>query len=96
MADQGQLPKALELCEVFIGENPLHVEAHFLMGLIHEALHNENKAEAFYNRAIYLNPEHVEALNHLAFIELQRGNKNSAERLRQRAQRISETGGRIA
>ena len=90
MADQGQLPKALELCEVFIGENPVHVEAHFLMGLIHEALHNENKAEAFYNRAIYLNPEHVEALNHMAFIELHRGNNNSAERLRQRAQRISE------
>ena len=52
------------------------------------ALHNENKAEAFFNRAIYLNPEHVEALNHMAFIRLQRGNNNSAERLRQRAQRI--------
>ena len=94
MADQGKLPKALELCEVFIGENPVHVEAHFLMGMIHEALHNKDKAEAFFNRAIYLNPEHVEALNHLAFIELQRGNNNSAERLRQRAQRIRETGGR--
>lgn len=90
MADLGQLSKALELCEIFLGENPVHVEAHFLMGLIHEALHNENKAEAFYNRAIYLNPEHVEALNHMAFIELHRGNNNSAERLRQRAQRISE------
>ena len=89
MADQGQLPKALELCAVFLGENPVHVEAHFLMGLIHEALQNENKAEAFYNRAIYLNPEHVEALNHMAFIELQRGNNNSAERLRQRARDIS-------
>ncbi len=88
MADQGQLPEALELCEVFLGDNPVHVEAHFLMGLIHEALDNGNKAEAFFNRAIYLNPEHVEALNHMAFIELQRGNKISAERLRQRAQKI--------
>ena len=90
MADQGRLPEALEFCEVFLGENPVHVDAHFLMGLIHEALHNENKAEAFFNRAIYLDPEHVEALNHMAFIELQRGNHNSAERLRQRAQRIEE------
>ncbi|HKI50022.1 MAG TPA: CheR family methyltransferase, partial [Desulfobacteria bacterium] len=73
MADQGQLPKALELCEVFLGENPVHAEAHFLMGLIYEALHNDEKAEAFFNRAVYLNPEHVEALNHLAFIELGRG-----------------------
>ena len=90
MADQGRLTEALALCEVFLDENPVHVEAHFIMGLIHEALHNENKAEAFFNRAIYLNPEHVEALNHLAFIELQRGNSNSAERLRQRAQRIEK------
>ena len=89
MADQGQLPKALELCQVFLGENPVHAEAHFLMGLIHEALHNDDKAEAFFNKAIYLNPEHVEALNHLAFIESRRGNENGAERLRQRAQRIS-------
>jgi chemotaxis protein methyltransferase WspC len=89
MADQGQLPKALELCEVFIGENPVHAEAHFLMGLIYEALHDEQKAEAFFNRAIYLNPEHVEALNHLAFIELQRGNLKGADRLRERARRIS-------
>ena len=92
MADQGQLPKALELCRVFLDENPMHAEAHFLMGLIHEALHKNHKAEAFFNKAIYLNPEHVEALNHLAFIESQRGNENSAERLRQRAQRIKETG----
>ncbi len=89
MADQGQLPKALELCGVFIGENPVHAEAHFLMGLIYEALHDEEKAEAFFNRAIYLNPEHVEALNHMAFIELQRGNREGADRLRQRARRIS-------
>ena len=88
MADQGQLPKALELCRLFLDENPVHAETHFLMGLIHEALHNDNKAEAFFNKAIYLNPEHVEALNHLAFIESRRGNKNGAERLRQRARCI--------
>jgi chemotaxis protein methyltransferase WspC len=94
MADQGQLPKALELCRLFLDENPVHAEAHFLMGLIYEALHNDDKAEGFFNKAIYLNPEHVEALNHLAFIESRRGNENGAERLRQRAQRISETWGK--
>ncbi len=91
MADQGQLRQALQLCETFLIENPVHAEAHFLMGLIYEALHHEEKAEAFFNRAIYLNPEHVEALNHMAFIELQRGNKSGAERLRQRARRISDS-----
>ena len=88
MADQGELPAALELCEVFLGENPVHAEAHFLMGLIYEALDDEEKAEAFFNKAIYLNPDYFEALNHLAFIESHRGNESGADRLRQRAQRI--------
>ncbi len=96
MADQGQLPKALEICEVFLGENPVHAEAHFLMGLIYEALHDEAKAEAFFNRAIYLDPEHAEALNHMAFIELERGNNSGAERLRRRAQRISDSSANFA
>jgi chemotaxis protein methyltransferase WspC len=88
MADQGQLSEALELCRTFLDENPVHGDAHFLMGLIHEALDNVEMAEAFFNRAIYLNPEHAEALNHMAFIELQRGNNDGAQRLRQRARRI--------
>ena len=88
LADHGKLLDARELCEIFLNENPVHVEAHFLMGLISEALHDAERAEAFFNRAIYLNPEHAQALNHMAFIELQRGNKAGAERLRQRAQRI--------
>jgi chemotaxis protein methyltransferase WspC len=88
MADQGQLSEALELCGAFLDENPVHGDAHFLMGLIHEALHDVEMAEAFFNRAIYLNPEHAEALKHMAFIELQRGNNDGAQRLRQRAQRI--------
>ena len=91
LADQGALPKALELCEVFLGDNPVHAEAHFLMGLIYEALHNEAKAEAFFNKAVYLNPDHFEALNQLAFIESHRGNQRGAERLRQRARRVRES-----
>ena len=94
LADRGELPKALELCEVFLGEHPAHAEAHFLMGLIHEALGNEEKAEEFFNKAIYLNPNHSEALNHLAFIESQRGNESGAVCLRKRAQRVRDTGGR--
>ena len=62
------------------------------MGLIYEALNNEAKAEAFFNKAIYLSPDHYEALNHLAFIESHRGNEQGADRLRQRAQRVRETG----
>ena len=48
LADHGKLLDALELCKIFLNENPVHVEAHFLMGLIYEALHDEEGAEAFF------------------------------------------------
>jgi len=56
LADQGSLLSALELCETFLRENPVHVQAHFLMGLILEALDREERAEEFFNKAIYLTP----------------------------------------
>jgi chemotaxis protein methyltransferase WspC len=92
LADQGALSSALELCETFLRENPVHVQAHFLMGLIFEALDNEERAEEFFNKAIYLNPEHYEALNHLSFIVEHRGDRKRASNLRRRAQRVSRKG----
>lgn len=92
LADQGSLLSALELCETFLRENPVHVQAHFLMGLILEALDNEERAEEFFNKTIYLDPNHYESLNHLSFVVEHRGDKKRAARLRRRAQRISQNG----
>ncbi len=90
LADQGSLLSALELCDTFLRENPVHVQAHFLMGLILEALDNEERAEEFFNKAIYLNPNHYESLNHLSFVVEDRGDKKRAAHLRRRAQRVSQ------
>ena len=92
MADQGSLLSAMELCETFLRENPVHVQAHFLMGLILETLDNEEKAEEFFNKAIYLDPHHYESLNHLSFVVEHRGDKKRAAHLRRRAQRVSQNG----
>jgi len=92
LADQGSLLSALELCETFLRKNPVHVEAHFLMGLMLEALDNEERAEEFFNKAIYLNPNHYESLNHLSFVVEHRGDKKRAAYLRRRAQRVSQNG----
>lgn len=92
LADQGSLLSALELCETFLRENPVHVQAHFLMGLILEALDNEERAEEFFNKTIYLDPNHYESLNHLSFVVEHRGDKKRAVHLRRRAQRISQNG----
>jgi len=89
LADRGSLSSALTMCQNFLNKHPIHVQAHFLMGLIYEALDNAEKAEEFFNKALYLNPEHSEALNHLSFAVEHRGDKVRAAHLRRRAQRVS-------
>lgn len=88
LADQGYLNKALELCEKYLNDDPFHVQAHFLTGLIWNALNDEARAEEYFNKTIYLDPNHREAMSHLAFIMEHQGHHNKAEHLRQRAQRI--------
>ena len=92
LADEGSLLSALEICETFLREHPVHVQAHFLMGLILEALDNEERAEEFFNKAIYLDPNHYESLNHLSFVVEHRGDRKRAAHLRRRAQRVSQRG----
>jgi len=88
LADQGYLNKALELCGKYLNDDPFHAQAHFLMGLLWNALDDEDRAEEYFNKTIYLDPNHREALSLMAFIMEHRGDHNKAEHLRQRAQRI--------
>lgn len=92
LADRGSLQTALDLCRSFLTDHPIHVEAHFLMGLIYEALDSEEKAEESFNKAIYLDPNHSEALNHLSFIVENRGDASQAAHLRERAHRALNKG----
>lgn len=88
MADQGKLQEALRLCQTVIAENAAHVQTHFLMGLIYQALHDEMQAEKSFHKTIYLDPNHHEALYYLALIQEDRGHHDRARQLRQRIQRI--------
>lgn len=90
LADGGDMDAAVRICERCLNENAFHIGAHFLMGLICHAQDDEERAEAHFNKAVYLDPNHHEALSHLAFIMEHRGQRNQAERLRQRAQRIQQ------
>lgn len=88
LADRGALKESLELCERCLNEDPFHSRAHFLAGLICNAMNNESRAFECFNKTVYLDPNHYEALSHLALILEHRGDLNGASRLRQRAQRI--------
>jgi len=88
LADQGLLTEASELCKKLLRENALHVQGHFLMGLILLALNDSRTAAEYFNKAAYLDPNHHEALEYLAHIAERDGSHSSAAQLRQRAQRI--------
>ena len=90
LANQGRLNEALERCEKYLSEAPFRVQPYFLMGVIHNALGDEDQAEECFNKVVYLDPNHHEALSHLAFIMERRGQQEKALHLRQRAQRILE------
>lgn len=88
LADQGNLQEALKLCHAVLKENAAHVQTHFLMGLIYQALKDEHQAEKSFHKTIYLDPNHHEALYYLALIMEDHGHHERARQLRQRIQRI--------
>jgi chemotaxis protein methyltransferase WspC len=90
LADQGELKEALALCEQGLRENPTDVQANFLTGLIWLALGEDEQAEKFFTKTVYLNPKHQESLNYLAFIAEYRGDHEKARLLRQRLARVQK------
>jgi chemotaxis protein methyltransferase WspC len=87
-ADRGEIPEALDLCRRFLEVDPTHVEAHFLMGMIQQAMGDILQSEKWLNRTIYLDPDHLAAMDLLTIIAEQGGDGERADRLRRRADRI--------
>ena len=88
LADQGELNAAMTLCDDVLKTCPAHVQAHFLKGLIYQALRDEYKAEEWFNKTVYLDRTHDEALSYLAVLADYRGERERAALLRQRIERI--------
>ncbi|GAK53384.1 CheR methyltransferase, SAM binding domain protein [Candidatus Moduliflexus flocculans] len=88
LADQGQLAAALDVCDTVLKTDAVHVQAHFLKGLIYQALRDERRAEEWLNKTVYLDPNHEDALSYLAALAEFQGDFGKAARLRQRIERI--------
>jgi chemotaxis protein methyltransferase WspC len=88
LADQGQLDEAASLCETYLSENPINAETHFLLGQVQQAIGNEEQAEQYLQKAIYLKPHYYEALVYLALLKEYHGDQKSAAIIRQRIQRL--------
>lgn len=88
LADKGQFDQAEKMCNLFIEKHGFDAEAYFLLGLIEHAKKQEDKAEEFFSKAVYLNPNHYEALYYLALLSEKRGNIQQGELYRERAKRV--------
>lgn len=91
LADRGQLNEAATLCETYLSQNRVSVEAYVLLGEVRQAAGNEEQALQCFQKAIYLEPNHYEALIHLALLKEHHGDLRDAAILRQRIQRLGKS-----
>ncbi|KPK96118.1 hypothetical protein AMJ80_01765 [bacterium SM23_31] len=87
-ADQGNIEKAASLCELYLTEHGPSARAFYLMGLIRETMGDVERAEEYYKKTIYLQPDCYDALIQLALLLENRKDMDKAMILRERALRV--------
>jgi chemotaxis protein methyltransferase WspC len=90
LADKGQLDEALALCTACLAKDGASAEAHYLLGVVRDAMGDGPGALECYRRVLYLQPDHEDALFHLAILTERQGDPSRAQRLRERVQRASK------
>lgn len=88
LANAGHHAEALALCkrkELSMGPCP---QMFFLMGMLHQAIGDLDRAEGCLHKTLYLDADHDEALLALALVATRRGDGRMAETYRQSAARV--------
>jgi len=86
-ADVGSFDEAAVACEAHLKAHGPTAQALYLMGLIQGATGKRTRAEDYFRKALYLEPDHEEALMHLALLLETKGDVAGGRVLRMRAQR---------
>ncbi|MCP1622496.1 CheR family methyltransferase [Pseudomonas nitroreducens] len=87
LANSGQSAEARRHCEALLAEKGPNAEAFYWLGLLADAQGQSGEAQAFYRKALYLQPDHQESLQHLAALLAAQGDAAGARRLQERAAR---------
>ena len=88
LANQQRLAEALEICARSRQRLPPAPELFFLMGMLHQAAGDIDRAEGCFHKTLYLDATHDEALLALALLATRRGDVRMAETYRQSAARV--------
>jgi chemotaxis protein methyltransferase WspC len=86
-AGRGEYGPAKELCELSLRRNGPSAPAFHLLGVIAQARGDDEQAEHWLGKAVFLDASHDEALLALALLARKRGDHEGAARYRRRADR---------
>ena len=89
LADAGRFNEAATLCRACVEEHGPRADAYYLLGLVHDARGEADRAADCYRKVIYLDPQHYEALLQLALQKERSGDTEGGRVLRRRAQRAA-------
>lgn len=92
LADSNQIEAAIKNCRQYLECNLGNVEVYTLLGTLYQSKAENNQAEQYFRKALYLNPNHYEALIHLALLKEHRGDLVGANILLQRLKKLEGTG----
>ena len=87
LANSGQADAARQRCEALLADKGPDAEVFYWLGLLADAQGQGSEAQAFYRKALYLQPDHQESLQHLAALLAAQGDTAGARRLQERAAR---------
>jgi chemotaxis protein methyltransferase WspC len=87
LADAGRIGDAAAVCFDYVQHHGTCIEGNYLLGLLHEAMKDLEKASVYYKRTVYLNPQHTDAMRNLALCHERQGDIHAAQQWRTRAER---------
>ena len=88
LANQGKLKQAAQSCQTHLQRHPLDASAYLLWGEICQAQGDDEQAQRYFQKALYLRPNYREALVHLALLRENQGDAKGAAVLKNRLQRL--------
>lgn len=91
LADAGQIEAAIHHCKQYLETNLGNVEFYTLLGTLYQTKAENNQAEQYFRKALYLNPNYYEALIQLALLKEYRGDLVGANILQQRLKKLQQT-----
>lgn len=90
LANQGKYQDAIELCQVFLKQNPDSANGYYLLGLVKDLTGEAKEADTMLRKAIYLDPNHEQALVLAGLLAVKRGDIEAALSYKRRAKRVAQ------